>query len=187
MTNSNDLRVIKSKRAIEKSFITLLTQKKFEQITIKDICQEALIGRSTFYRYYEDKYLLLKDLVNQYSQKFKILLTQRLTDSTQLELLNQLYLALYQDKESLLCLLNLTDAPYSLTANFTKILEQQIEQHLDHYQFSIPKIFIQQLYAANVLTAIKWSLTNGIAPQISEMMNTILETLITHYATKVAK
>ena len=31
----------------------------FEQLTLTDICNTALISRSTFYRYFEDKYDLL--------------------------------------------------------------------------------------------------------------------------------
>ncbi|MCT4398332.1 TetR/AcrR family transcriptional regulator [Pediococcus ethanolidurans] len=64
--NSNDLRAIKSKRDIEVAFIQLINQNGFSKITIKDICTSALIGRSTFYRYYEDKYDLLKKLITKY-------------------------------------------------------------------------------------------------------------------------
>lgn len=37
----------------------LLTEKPFEKITLKELCDTAMIPRSTFYRYFEDKYDLL--------------------------------------------------------------------------------------------------------------------------------
>mgnify|MGYP004537466201 CR=1 FL=1 len=38
----------------------------FEQLTLTDICNTALISRSTFYRYFEDKYDLLHYCVKMY-------------------------------------------------------------------------------------------------------------------------
>lgn len=46
---------------IMNSYIKLLNQKPFSAITVNDICEKALVHRSTFYRYYVDKY----DLFNQ--------------------------------------------------------------------------------------------------------------------------
>ena len=37
-----------------------LSKRPFEQITLTDICSTALVSRSTFYRYFEDKYDLLR-------------------------------------------------------------------------------------------------------------------------------
>ncbi|WP_185929319.1 TetR/AcrR family transcriptional regulator C-terminal domain-containing protein [Paenibacillus popilliae] len=54
-SNSN----IRTKRDITNAFMELLTTKTFSSITIHDICKKSLVHRSTFYRYYEDKYDLL--------------------------------------------------------------------------------------------------------------------------------
>ena len=62
MEKKTDLRVIKTKRLLYKSLSKLLKEKSFEQIKISDICNEALINRSTFYAHYNDKYELLNDL-----------------------------------------------------------------------------------------------------------------------------
>ncbi|RUS49213.1 TetR family transcriptional regulator [Cohnella sp. AR92] len=45
------------------SYIKLLNQKPFSAITVNDICEEALVHRSTFYRYYVDKYNLFNQLM----------------------------------------------------------------------------------------------------------------------------
>ena len=58
-----DLRIIKTKKVLFASLLSLMKQKDFDKIKVSDICEEALINRSTFYAHYEDKYDLLIDLV----------------------------------------------------------------------------------------------------------------------------
>src|SRR5690606_18236250 len=53
----------RTRRQILQSFKNVLQAKRFSAITVRDICDDALIHRTTFYRYYEDKYHLLKDFV----------------------------------------------------------------------------------------------------------------------------
>lgn len=62
---SEDLRIQKFKQAIKNAFLSLLAEKDFEKITIKDICTQAMIGKSTFYYHYEDKYDLARQLAIQ--------------------------------------------------------------------------------------------------------------------------
>lgn len=40
-------------------FFTLLTEIPFEKVTLTEICSRSMVPRSTFYRYFEDKYDLL--------------------------------------------------------------------------------------------------------------------------------
>ena len=68
MTKKNDLRVIKTKKILFDTLLKLMKQKNFEKIKISDICEEALINRSTFYAHYEDKYELLVDLFENQKQ-----------------------------------------------------------------------------------------------------------------------
>ena len=55
-----DIRVQKTRKSIEDAFLNLLKENSFENITIKDICEHAMISRSTFYSHYKDKYDLLE-------------------------------------------------------------------------------------------------------------------------------
>ncbi|EMA6343009.1 TetR/AcrR family transcriptional regulator C-terminal domain-containing protein [Bacillus cytotoxicus] len=49
---------------IRDTFLDLLKEKTFLDITINHICEKAMIHRSTFYRYYDDKYELFIDTIN---------------------------------------------------------------------------------------------------------------------------
>lgn len=59
-----DLRIIKTKKALFSALINLMKNKSFEEIKVADICNEALVNRSTFYSHYNDKYELLMDYIN---------------------------------------------------------------------------------------------------------------------------
>ncbi|MDW8566264.1 TetR/AcrR family transcriptional regulator C-terminal domain-containing protein [Staphylococcus shinii] len=61
-----DRRVRKTKKAIKQAFIKLLAEKELERITIQDITTLADINRGTFYLHYEDKYILLSDLEDEF-------------------------------------------------------------------------------------------------------------------------
>lgn len=55
-----DLRILKTKKALMAAMSTLLELRNFSQITVNDLCEEALISRNTFYAHFIDKYDLLK-------------------------------------------------------------------------------------------------------------------------------
>ncbi len=54
-----DLRIQRTQKAIIDTFYELLDEKSFNNITVIDICDRALINRGTFYTHFEDKYQLL--------------------------------------------------------------------------------------------------------------------------------
>ena len=50
----------KRKNSLALSFQELLRSEPLEKITVEQICRKADVHRSTFYRYFQDKYDLLR-------------------------------------------------------------------------------------------------------------------------------
>lgn len=50
-----DLRVKRTNKYIIEAFIRLVEEKGFEQVTVQNIADEAMINRATFYAHYKDK------------------------------------------------------------------------------------------------------------------------------------
>ena len=65
MEFKEDLRIQKTRRDLRKVILELLKQNPLEKISVKEICDRAMVNRITFYKYYEDKYLLLDDALNE--------------------------------------------------------------------------------------------------------------------------
>lgn len=70
MKEKTDLRVIKTRNVLYKALIDLMKEKLFEEIKVSDICNKALLNRSTFYAHYQDKYELLQDFLNFLQKEF---------------------------------------------------------------------------------------------------------------------
>ena len=47
------------------ALMTELSERPFEEITVKEICVRAMVHRTTFYKHYEDKYALLDQGMRQ--------------------------------------------------------------------------------------------------------------------------
>lgn len=65
MEFKEDLRIQKTRRDLRKAILELLKQNPLEKISVKEICDRGMVNRITFYKYYEDKYLLLDDALNE--------------------------------------------------------------------------------------------------------------------------
>jgi len=63
MAYKEDLRIQKTKRDLRKALFELIKTKSIDKISVIEICDTALINRMTFYKYYEDKYMLLDDAI----------------------------------------------------------------------------------------------------------------------------
>ncbi|BAC15140.1 transcriptional regulator (tetR-family) [Oceanobacillus iheyensis HTE831] len=62
--NYVDKRIQRSKIAIRESFLSILEEKHFEEISISEICRVANYNRGTFYSHYDSKQILLEEVIH---------------------------------------------------------------------------------------------------------------------------
>lgn len=58
--DQGDLRVRRTHKLLWDALILEMLERPFEEISVKDICERAMVHRTTFYKHYEDKYALLE-------------------------------------------------------------------------------------------------------------------------------
>ncbi len=122
---SIDLRIIKTKRSIRNALFQLLSQKPLEQITVRELAQQAEINKGTFYLHYHDIYDLVHQLQTQVLQDILKSLPQAeelLLDSSRFTL--ALFHTFYQHQQEI-------DLLFS--GSQSAVLPVQIEQELKQY------------------------------------------------------
>lgn len=70
LNKAEDIRIVKTKKALNKSFCQLLITTPYSHISIVDICNKADVHRATFYNYYRSKDDLFVNCVKQVNQNF---------------------------------------------------------------------------------------------------------------------
>lgn len=70
MANKVDLRIIKTKNALNHAFFAMLEERRLEDITINDLCDRADVRRATFYKHFNDKSDFITYLIKNVRDRF---------------------------------------------------------------------------------------------------------------------
>ena len=65
-----DLRIVKTRKAIRTAFFSLRGKTPLEKVKVVDLCGDALINKTTFYKYYDDIFNLSSELEDEMFESF---------------------------------------------------------------------------------------------------------------------
>lgn len=71
MEEKMDLRVQKTYRALHIAFDEILAEKRFEELTVNELCDRAMIRRTTFYKHFTDKYEYFSFYIREVMDTFR--------------------------------------------------------------------------------------------------------------------
>lgn len=74
--NEADPRVIRTRRLLQDAFASLIQEKDFESITVRDIAERATVNRATFYAHFVDKFELLEAKL---TESFMMIINHRIS------------------------------------------------------------------------------------------------------------
>lgn len=166
--NKKDLRVVKTQNILYHTLLELMKEKTFEEIKVSDICNQALINRSTFYAHYNDKYELLAEFI----QELKNSLTGELRKNKNISNTKEYYLEMIklfldhieEKRESYLAVM--IHNRNSITMDIIyDVLDHDITSHLQQDNSidgsQIPRSIIAKFYIGAVVNVgVEW-LKNG--------------------------
>ncbi|MDC0761026.1 MULTISPECIES: TetR/AcrR family transcriptional regulator [Brevibacillus] len=162
---NEDVRVYKTKKSIASALVSLLKEKDFSQITIKDICTRSLTSKSTFYSHYTDKYDLLEKMVKYQADFFQKEMARRFVSIQRgnvakvIEMIIDLTAA---NKTEIATLLNVHVPSADLSKEVELILYHACYSYLDK-ALSSPTVsvdYLAKLYVANAMVLLNWTLQN---------------------------
>ncbi|KEQ22546.1 TetR/AcrR family transcriptional regulator [Paenibacillus tyrfis] len=74
--NEADPRVIRTRRLLQDAFASLIQEKDFESITVRDIAERATVNRATFYAHFADKFEILE---SRLTDSFMTIINRRIS------------------------------------------------------------------------------------------------------------
>ena len=163
-----DRRVIKTKKAIMQAFYTLLDKKKFDDITVQDIIDEADIGRSTFYAHFETKDELLhamcKELFDHvFDSGLKAVSCHDIPDGTD-PLDYQLYHIfdhLYEKKNEIIRIMRF-DSSVIYKQYLRGFLEELFKDRAEEIAEDVPEDFVMKQLTDSFISALEWWAGEGM-------------------------
>lgn len=70
--SKEDLRQKRTRHLLVQALVALLEEQSFSSLSVVDICQRAMVHRTTFYAHFEDKQALLHYTIESILQEFEI-------------------------------------------------------------------------------------------------------------------
>ena len=147
--------------ALQKVMLTLLSTKPFEEITIQELCDGAMLPRATFYNYFDDK----NDLLHYCFMVFQKLIDQNIPETLDtLDYISTLmgncfdFLDLHQ--KVLQEILEHNPSNRSLINQFhfylTTSMAEAFKNCPNHNRYKVPLEMAAKVYSNAVLTLLEW-------------------------------
>lgn len=156
-----DRRQQKTRKAIFQAVSVLLESRRFEQITVQQIINEANIGRSTFYAHFETKEELLKAMCTDMFQHVcsEHLRSEQTHDfSAEHSLASTATHILYhlRDSRKEICGIFASDSSALFLRWFRAYLGELFAQFHGAYPPGVPEEFVQNHLVSSFLDAVQW-------------------------------
>ncbi len=179
--NKGDLRVRRTYKLLSQALLSLLLERSFEEIFVTDICDRAMVHRTTFYKHFEDKYHLLDFCVQELIRTFEgdedHLLSAELMKDYYMGLIRKSLEYMADNKELFLTGIlragNNSVLPM-LNLSVNNLIQTKLEENEARGVYhSIPCPVIAQFYSGALISASIWWLENNTPISIDEMVRYI--------------
>ena len=182
-----DRRVVKTRKAIMQAFYRLLDKKKYNEITVQDIIDEADIGRSTFYSHFETKDELLhsmcKDLFEHvFSSGFKGYSCHDIPDGTDpLSFrIHHICSHLYDNRNEIVRIMRFESS--EIYKYYLKgYLEELFKERAVEMSGAIPESFVMKQLTDTFISALEWWAAERMATSPAEVAGYYCKMYNTYY------
>ena len=185
--NKSESKYFNTAIRFDKALLSLLEKKPFEFITIREICEEAGVNRSTFYLHYENTNDLLKEttayMLGNFASYFSvdtknIVCKYAKCDLQELNFINEKYLYPYlsfiKENQRLFLAVLLHPATFDSNAIFQRLFENIFSPILDRFHYPRDEQHYVMMFYLNGITAIilEW-LKDGCQKSIEKISSII--------------
>lgn len=173
--NSEDRRVKMTKSLLKSSLIELMKTKALHEISIKKICENADVNRSTFYRYYDSQYDLYDEILAEISEDIKSIISKH-GDSENKVLYTLTDVLTYAEEHRELILVILSSKG-SLVIG--EMFTQNVNSYIDSDKTSELSLYCTQFISAG-LANILWTWLNKENRRSAKEVAMVLNAMLLH-------
>lgn len=162
-----DRRQIKTRAAIFDAFGKLLAVRKYDNITVQEIIDEANIGRSTFYAHFETKEMLLRAMCSEIFDHIFIpdfindACRYPIESNAQENILAHILYHLKESRTDMAGLLTGTSGEHFMIY-FKDYLYEMISKYFEIGNTDVPRDFIINHLTGSFAEAVRWWMQNGM-------------------------
>lgn len=174
-----DLRIRRTYKLLSQALMSLLLEKSFEEIFVTDICERAMVHRTTFYKHFEDKFHLLdfciKDLVDDFERENHHLKSSENMKDYYMALIRETLVYVVENKKLFLTgIIRSGKVLPILQRPICQLIETKLNESKKlGYHREVPITIIAHFYAGAFLTSAIWWLENDTPITIDEMVKYI--------------
>lgn len=183
-----DLRVVKTLKQIDQALLEALEAMPFEKITVDQLCQTAMINRSTFYKYYKSKYDLMEQYLKRTLDEFRKQMNVAFINASPDSIQNIVYqknfekalLFIYKHKKEYILLWNIP-SEYEIFSKMVQVIHDNIlDKLLSSRLGDSPDLYADlyaRLFASDMMTLVRWWFRYGEVITIKEVQNIMMNNM----------
>ncbi len=176
-----DLRIKRTFKLLSEALLALLEEKPLDDIDVKDICERAMVHRTTFYKHFEDKYHLMRYCIQRLQDQFNsasLAEYDRKNPRTYyLNLIKQVLHYFREHKRMLLLLINQGKTD-SLVIMLHNLISKNIQQKLREEEtggtiFRVPIPILVEYHIGALTSLALWWVKNSMPYSEQQMLGYI--------------
>lgn len=182
MSEKTDLRVVKTYKALSEAFIELLSKKRFERITVNELCELAMIRRATFYKHFLDIYDFLSFFITEQSRIFAAACSSEAESpslNTHIAKMFKLTVRYFHEHQSMIENALKSSVAFSLISIFSDSIQDTILEYIKTHdvQLSVKPETAAAFYAGGIMqTLVYWiqNMKSISEDEIAEQLSILL-------------
>jgi AcrR family transcriptional regulator len=182
---SQDRRIVRTRRALQAALIQLILEKGYDAVTIEEITDRADLGRTTFYLHFKDKEELFMHAIDticeDFLEKHKNLLTMidnrdRAFDHPQLNLDERILYHIFahaRDNADLYRVMLRGEGGAKASRRFSEVIQQEIIKRLrkaEGLKSKVPLEIFAVFFSGTLIELVTWWLEHDQPFTIEEMV-----------------
>lgn len=168
-------RIRLTKRMLKEALVRLLAQKQIENISVSELCTEAQINRTTFYKYYGSQFDLMDDIQKDFMCELETNLRQNERPVSLLNILT--YIDTHRDS-CIALLQTAADNGFLERILSLSLISQQLEEQVVRSYTGFQKEYVKEFVIYGSYSVIrKWLLSKQPEPPkaIAEIILELIE------------